>query len=303
MSASEFPYDRTPHSASSVAARSPFAWPGQARLAFAVVVSAEYYEMQPDPNSFIPPNVPGGFGRAPYPDFRAFSMRDYGNRVGIFRVLEALDRFSIRATAAIDAGVATHYPYIVEQCCKRNFEIAGHGHAVTNVISSHMTSAEEGAYIRSAVEVLQTACGHRPTGWHGAEYGESERTPALLRELGFDYVLDWPNDEQPFLMETLSGPLVSLAMALELDDVVSLWHRRISGERWRQAVSEALDQLLADGVAAGRHLILNIHPWLIGHPHRIGYLEDVLDDVGRREGVWIATTGEIAAYARKVLKA
>jgi peptidoglycan/xylan/chitin deacetylase (PgdA/CDA1 family) len=302
VNAPEFPYDRTPHATSSIASRPPLAWPGQARVAFSVVVSSEYYEMQPDPKAFIPANVPGGFGRAPYPDFRAFSMRDYGNRVGIFRVLEALDRFAIIATAAIDAGVATRYPYIVEQCRNRKFEIAAHGHAVTNVISSHMTEAEERAYIRSAREILQSVSGNRPTGWHGPEYGESERTPALLHELGFDYVLDWPNDEQPFLMETPSGPLVSLAMALELDDVVSLWHRRISGERWRQAVSEALDQLLADGVSGGRHLILNIHPWLIGHPHRIGYLEDVLEDVRRRDGVWIATAGEVAAHARKGLK-
>jgi allantoinase len=303
MNPFEFPYDRTPHPPSAIALRPPFAWPAQARVAFSVVVSAEYYEMQPDPNSFIPTNVPGGFGRAPYPDFRAFSMRDYGNRVGIFRVLEALDRFSLTATAAIDAGVASRYPYIVEQCRNRKFEIAGHGHAVTNVISSRMTETEERAYIRSAIEILQTATGDRPTGWHGPEYGESERTPGLLRELGFQYVLDWPNDEQPFLMGTPSGPLVSLAMALELDDVVSLWHRRISGERWRGAISDALDRLLADGAHGGRHLILNIHPWLIGHPHRIGYLEDVLEDVRRRDGVWIATAGEIAAHAGKVLKA
>ena len=81
-------------------------WPGGARLAFAVVVSAEYYEMQPAPASFIPANVPGGFGRAPYPDFRAFTQRDYGNRVGIFRVIEALDVSAMPATAAIDASVA-----------------------------------------------------------------------------------------------------------------------------------------------------------------------------------------------------
>jgi allantoinase len=75
-----------------------------------VVVSAEYYELQPAPASVTPANVPGGFGRAPYPDVRAWSQRDYGNRVGVFRVIEALDRFEMPATAAVDAGVATRYP-------------------------------------------------------------------------------------------------------------------------------------------------------------------------------------------------
>jgi hypothetical protein len=123
----------------------------------------------------------------------------------------------------------------------------------------------------------------------------------LLAALGMEYVLDWPNDEQPFLMHTPSGSLVSVSMALELDDVIAMWHRRISAERWRQAIAEALDQLLADGAKGGRHLILNIHPWLIGHPHRIGYLEDVLEDVRNRNGVWIATTSEIVAHIRPQL--
>jgi peptidoglycan/xylan/chitin deacetylase (PgdA/CDA1 family) len=303
MTTGEFPNDRTPHDTSSIALRRPLHWPGGARLAFAVVVSAEYYEMQPNPANFIPANVPGGFGRAPYPDFRAFSQRDYGNRVGVFRVIEALERFAVPATAAIDANVAERYPYIVEQFRKRNFEIAGHGHAVTNVITNHMAEADERAYIASALDALQRVGVARPIGWHGAEYGESERTPALLAELGINYVLDWPNDEQPFLMRTPSGTLVSLAMALELDDVVTMWHRRVSGERWRQAVADALDQLLTDGAKSGRHLILNVHPWLIGHPHRIGYLEDVLADVRARDGIWVANASEISAHARGQLNA
>jgi allantoinase len=294
-------HDRPPHETSSIARRPVLRWPNGTRVAFAVVVSVEYYEMQPAADSFIPANVPGGFGRAPYPDFRAFSQRDYGNRVGIFRVIEALRRFRIPATAAVDAGVAARYPYIVVELQKHGIEIAGHGHAVTNVISSHMSESAERNYIASALEILTRMSGARPAGWHGPEYGQSDRTPALLAELGLDYTLDWPNDEQPFLMRTAPKPLVSLAMALELDDVITMWHRRVSAERWRLAVAEALDQLIADGTNGGRHLILNLHPWLIGHPHRIGYLEEVLADVRRREGIWIASASQIAAHARAQL--
>jgi peptidoglycan/xylan/chitin deacetylase (PgdA/CDA1 family) len=293
--------DRLYHETSGIPFRQPLSWRNGARLAISVVISIEYYEMQPAKGSCIPPNMPGGFGRAPYPDFRAFTQRDYGNRVGIFRVMEALDRASIPATAAVDSSVATRYPYIVEQCLRRNFEIAGHGHSVTNVISNHMSESQERAYIESALDTVERISGKRPTGWHGPEHGESERTPALLAELGLSYVLDWPNDEQPFMMRTPGGSLVSLAMALELDDVVTMWHRRVSGERWRQAISEAVDQLLADGTRERRHLILNLHPWLIGHPHRIGYLEEVLEGIRAREGVWITTAAEIAAQARSSL--
>jgi peptidoglycan/xylan/chitin deacetylase (PgdA/CDA1 family) len=159
-----------------------------------------------------------------------------------------------------------------------------------------MSEEQERNYIRAALDAVEQACGTRPHGWHGPEYGESERTPALLAELGVQYVLDWPNDEQPYLMNTPSGSIVSVPMALELDDVIIHYHRRIGLARWRQAIVEALDQLLADGGASGRHLVLALHPWLIGHPHRIGYLEDVLADVRKRSDVWMATAGEIASF-------
>jgi allantoinase len=290
--------DRVYHEDSMIVGRPPLAWPEGYRVAFLIVVSAEYYELQPPEDAFIPPNLPGGFGRAPYPDVRAFSQREYGNRVGVFRVIEALDRYKMPATAAVDANVATRYPYLIDQFRRRDWEIAGHGHSLTQVISNRMSEEQERQHIRASLDAVEKACGTRPLGWHGPEYGESERTPAILAELGVRYVLDWPNDEQPYLMNTQSGSIVSIPMALELDDVVSNYHRRISMQRWRQAVGEALDQLSSDSTAGGRHLALNLHPWLIGHPHRIGYLEDVLDDVRKRDGVWITTAGSVASYFR-----
>lgn len=284
---------------SSIVSRPSFTWPGGHRVAFSIVLSAEYYELQPPADAFIPPNVPGGFGRAPYPDVRAFSQREYGNRVGIFRVIDALDRHSIRPTVALDASVAMRYPYLVEQFRRRDFDVAGHGFSVTRVISNKMAEAEERDHIRSCLDMVQKATGTRPRGWHGPEYGESERTPAILAELGVDYVLDWPNDEQPYLMQTPSGAIVSVPMALELDDVVIHYHRRVGLARWRVAINQALDQLQQDFASGARHLVLNLHPWLIGQPHRIGYLEAVLEDVCGRSGIWLATAGEIASCFRQ----
>jgi allantoinase len=290
-------HDRLPHATSMIVSRPRLKWPGNAHVAVAFVVCGEYYEMQPAPNAFIPPDVPGGFGRAPYPDFRAFSQREYGNRVGIFRVMQAFDERAAKATAAIDESVARRYPYIVEQCLKREWEVAAHGFSLTRVISEKMSEDEERNYIRSSLAEVGKVAGRPPRGWHGPEYGQSTRTPRLLSEAGADYVLDWPNDEQPFLMHADSGrPLVSVAMALELDDVVSGWHRRLSMDRWRDAISDALDQLSADGATSGRHLVINLHPWLIGHPHRIGYLEEVLDDLRSRRCIWLTTVGEIVDH-------
>jgi allantoinase len=288
------------HSNSTILSRPPVVWPGGDKVAFAVAVSLEYYELQPPPNAFIPPSLPGGFGRAPYPDMRAFSQREYGNRVGIFRVMDALDRHSVRATAAVDANVASRYPYLIGQFRRRGWEVACHGISLTQVISNQMSGEQEREYISSSMQHIEQATGIKPGGWHGPEYGESERTPMLLAEAGFDYVLDWPNDEQPYWMTTPAGSIVSLPMALELDDVVATYHRRLTMARWHRAVIEAIDQLLADGSTIGRHLVLNVHPWLMGHPHRISFLQDLLKQVRERDGVWIATAGEIAAHYRHV---
>jgi allantoinase len=146
------PYDRVFHQNTNIASRPTIAWPNNQALAFAVVVSVEYYELQPPADAFIPPNVPGGFGRGPYPDFRAFSQREYGNRVGIFRVMEALDRCEIPATVAVDASVAGRYPYLIRQFQRRSWPMVGHGFSVTRVISNKMSVEAERDYIRTSLD-------------------------------------------------------------------------------------------------------------------------------------------------------
>ncbi len=279
---------------SSLPKRKSYAWPNQARLAFAVVVSMETYEIEPPPGSFMPSNVPGMFGRGPYPDIGSFSRREYGNRVGVFRVMNSLQRHAIPATAAIDARTAEACPFIVQECRRLGWEIAAHGIAVTQVISSLMTEDQERSYIAETLNTL-AAAGISPNGWHGPENGESVRTPELLTGHGLTYVLDWPNDEQPFTMTTKSGSLTSLSMSLELDDCYALWHRKLSLETWRDAVIASINELLRSDVG-GRMLILNLHPWLIGHPFRIGYLDEILDHVRAQSGIWFATAGELSSW-------
>lgn len=284
-------YPRVP-----IGRRPPLRWPEGKPAAFAIVVSAEYYEMQPPADAFIPANLPGGMGRGPYPDFRAYSQRAYGNRVGIFRVMETIERAGLRATVALDAMTAAGFPSVVEAVRAGGHEIAGHGHSVTRVISARMSEDEERAYLRGSLEAVERHTGVRPIGWHGPEYGESARTPRLLAELGVGYVLDWPNDEQPLTMTTAAGPLVSLPMLIDFDDVYAQHHRRLSPERWARMVEEGLEQLVRDGAESGRMLILNLHPWLSGHPFRIAVLERLLATVAARDDLWIATAGEIARW-------
>lgn len=277
--------------------RSRSAWPNGAWAACAIVVSAEYYEMQPPADAFIPPNVPGGFGRGPYPDFRNYSVRAYGNRVGIFRIFAALEKYGLKASVALDALTAELCPQLLPHIARHGFGIVAHGQSVTRVISSRMSESEEGDYIAATLDTIRARTGVTPLGWHGPEYGESRRTPDLLAMLGVKYVLDWPNDEQPFTMQTPHGPLTSLPMLIDLDDVYAQFQRKISAVRWRTCVEDAVERIAADGQdGMARLLVINLHPWLSGHPFRIGQVEAVFETLARRTDIWLADTDTIAAY-------
>ncbi len=272
-------------------------WPDGKPLALALVVSAETYELYPPDNAFTPPNVPGGFGRGPYPDYRAFSMREYGNRVGAFRLMDVITKAGFKATLAADGGVAATRSEVVQAALALGWDIAGHGTSVTEVIGEHLTEEQEREYLDRSLQPLRALTGRGIRGWHGAEYAESSRTLGLLAREGIGYVLDWPHDERPVPMATPHGTVLSLPMSADLDDVMAHWHRKIPMPRWRLSVQDAVERLCSDGRKGGRLLILNLHPWLMGQPYRSSHLAELLDALRSRTDVWFTTTDAIAAHA------
>ena len=274
-------------------------WPENARVALCVIINLEHLEWETPAGSYRSPTLSGGVSPRPFPDYAMLSHREYGHRVGIFRVLDALERQGVKATVAMDSLTAEHYPYLVDHCQKRGCEIIGHGISVSRMITSDMSEQEERDYIRTSVEALKRATGSAPEGWLGPEYGESSRTPQLLAQAGIRYVCDWANDEQPYPLKSPAGELHSLPIMLELDDVNALWDRRVDIDRYGQLLKDAFDVLYRDGAQNGRVLVLNIHPWLIGQPFRIGTLEDALRYMMRRQGVWAATGLEIIDWYRR----
>ena len=273
-------------------------WPDDARLALSVVVALEHMEWLPPEGSFQADNLAGGSAARPFPDYARVSHRDYGHRVGIYRVLDVLERHGVRPTVALDAMTAANYPYLVRHCLDRGCEIIGHGISVSRMITGNMAEQEERDYIRESLDALTQATGEAPAGWMGPEYGESERTPRLLAEAGIRYLCDWANDEQPYPLKTPEGELYALPVMLELDDVVAMAHRKVTIDRYSAMLREGFDGLYADGADNGRALVLSLHPWLIGQPFRIGILDDALAHMTRRQGVWAASGTEVVEWYR-----
>jgi allantoinase len=275
----------------------PLSWPGGKPVVVAIVVSVEYYDLYAPPGAFIPANVPGGFGRGPYPDIRAFSVRDYGSRVGFFRICDALSKYGIKATLAVDAHTVINRPVIVETALSKGWDVMGHGLSGTHVVSSLMTESEERVYIAESLAPLTRLCGKAIEGWHGPEYGQSANSPRLLAESGIRYLLDWPNDDRPVPMRVPSGSMLAIPMSADLDDVYAHWNRKVSMAQWVLSVKDALQQLSRDGHENGTLLVLNIHPWLMGQPYRTSYFTELLEMILKRDDVLLATPGEIARWS------
>lgn len=295
--------------------RSRFEWPDRSPLAVSAVIVLEHVEWEPPADAYSLRRRSGGLARLPAPDYPQLTIREYGHRVGIFRLLDLLDRHGIAATVAVDALTAQHYGWLAEHLVERGCEIAGRGIAATRLITSKNTQADERSAIARSLDAVESATGIRPTTWFSAEGVESFRTPALLAEAGIDALLDWPNDEQPVLMTTdgaLAGvrrhpgtaPMVSLPLFLEADDEFALWHRRVSLEGWRDIIASAAARMRRDGAehpAGGRLLMLTLRPWLAGQPFRAQVLDHALALVADLDNIHTATAASLAAHARTAL--
>lgn len=277
------------------ASRPKLRWPNEARAAVCAIVSLGHAEWKRPEGSWQPPNFAGGYGWGPFPDVTAWSHREYGHRVGVFRVLDVLEKHGIPPTIAIDAMTARHYPWLVRHCVARGGEIVAHGISASQPITSLMSEGEERDYIRTSMDAVAQATGKAPIGWWGPEAGESARTPRLLAAAGIRYVCDWANDEQPYRMNVPQGELRALPVALPLDDVNALWDRRIEIDRYQRMIEETFDALYRDGDANPRLLALTLHPFLIGQPFRIGFLDAALAHIVKHDRVWRATAADITS--------
>lgn len=292
-----YPYSALPR-------RTPIVWPGGARIACTVFLYLEYWEVDPPKDTVTDPRMKDSV--APFhPDYRTSTRMEYGNRVGIFRLFDLLDRCGLKVTVPVNAMALERTPYLVDACLKRGWELAGHGISANRLLSSRMSEAEERDTIGHCLDAIAAASGQRPSGWVGQDHGQSARTPKLLADAGLAWVCDWPNDDAPNLMahrRAFDGqPLVSIPNQAEWDDVQLLWHRKVEARRYPGLIAEAFDVLEAEAASGGgRFLGLHLHPWLFGVPYRTRYLAAALERLSTRAGVWQATAAEIAGQVAGV---
>lgn len=270
--------------------RAPVAWPNGKKLALWVNVGLQFFPMNPA----SPVRLPGSMSM-PYPDLRHFTLRDYGNRVGIYRFLEAFDAHGVKPTLAVNAGLAERYPYLFERLLARGDEIIGHGWDMDHPHAGALARQDEAELVERTLQRLCALSGQPVRGWLSPGKLETAYTPELLAANGIAYFCDWVNDDMPYSFRTGNGPLLAMPLSTELEDRFILMDNLHPAASYLEQVKDACDLLLAEArQQGGRILALSVHPWMLGQPHRIAYLEQALAYIMAQPDVWSASAGEIA---------
>lgn len=272
-----FPY-------SAIIDRPKLEWPNGARVALWVNVNLEFFpynERVPQAGRTIP-DVPG------------WSRTDYGNRVGVFRVMEVMARHGVRGTAALNAELCDHHPRIVERAKDLGWGVIGHGQSNSRPLNEIAPETERDV-IRATLDTIERTWGARPTGWLGASMAETAQTLEHLAAEGIAYTADWMNDDRPFLLNVEckgGGRMVALPFGQETHDKGNFQRRAATAESYATMLKRTFDVLWREG---GAVMPIALHPFVIGVPYRIGGLDDALAYIARHDGVWLATADEIVA--------
>ena len=252
---------------------SKITWPNGARVAVWVIPNVEHFHLE--------------IG-SPAPDVRNFSRRDYGNRVGLWRLMEVLTKHKIRGTVALNAEIGIYYPRIIQAMIDLDWELMGHGLTNSKIMSGLEIDAER-KLILDTRKVIED-WGRKMHGWLGPGLTETFNTPDLLRECGVEYVADWVNDDLPY---RFNNGLHSIPYSLELNDMPLFNNPSISIDDFKRRICDTFDVLHAEGATNGRVMGIALHPFLIGAAHRIKYLDEALQYIAGHEKVWFATGDEI----------
>jgi allantoinase len=263
--------------------------PNGARLAFWIGLNVEHYELDKPSTSIF-----GGTAML-QPDPLNYGWRDYGPRVGIWRMMELFDRHNLRASVLLNSDVCRYYPEIVEEGNKRDWIWLAHGKN-NSIFESGMELEAERQYLSDVVETIRRTSGKQPRGWLGPALTETFNTPDLLAELGVEYILDWCNDDQPYPMRVKQGRMIAVPYSIEVNDIPVFLGQGKSGEEFYQMVVDQFDQLYAEGEQSGRVMSLALHPFIMGQPFRYTYLARALEYITSHDKVWLATSDEIADW-------
>jgi allantoinase len=283
-------HDRYPYS--PIPARADYDWPGGKRLAIYIALNLEWFSFGEGLGAEL---APGG----PQPDVLNYAWRDYGNRVGVFRLAALFGELNLPITLLVNSEMYRHAPQAIAAFA--DAEIVGHGRS-NSERQGALSEAEELALISETTSAIEKHSGKRPKGWLGPWISQSPLTPDLLQEAGYRYLLDWCHDDQPVWMKTRKGRILSLPYPQELNDIPQIVARKREGSEFADMIVDTFDVMKEDCEKWPLVMGIALHPYIVGWPHRFRHLRRALNHIVRRadERVWFTSPGNIVVHAESL---
>jgi len=281
-------------------ARLPLKWPNGARVALILTFNLETWDLTKDSDrpyyaggpSILPDLLPGNV-----PDFPNYSWREYGQRVGIWRLLDLFDELGAKASCTANAVTFDRRRAMTDAVRERGWELLAHNWEQGELLTGFASDpAKEREVVLRTLEIFEKHTGRRSKGWLSSSLRGTLQTPDILAEYGCTFYCDLMNDDQPYLIRTAHGPIVSVPYSNEINDFTFITRRNYTTDGFAQALIEELDVLHAEGAKSGRIMNVGLHPHVSGRAHRIRALREFIEHAKSLPGVWWATREEIADW-------
>jgi len=288
-------YDYVP-----IVERLPLKWPGGKRVALILTINLETWDLIKDTDKpyyaggppILPDVLPGNT-----PDFPNFTWREYGQRVGVWRLFELFDQMKVKPSCTINAVTALRRRAMLDAALERGCEILAHNYEQGELLTDFARDpARERALIARTLEVYEKAVGRRARGWLSSSLRGTLNTADILAEHGLLFYCDLMNDDQPYLVQTPSGPIVATPYTNEINDFTLLTRRGHNTDEFRDILIEELSVLHAEGGKSARIMNVGLHPHVSGRAYRIRALREFLTYARKLKGVWWTTREEIATW-------
>ncbi len=263
---------------SAIVDREPLKLPNDARIIVWTIVNYEVWDISRPMARQV---IPAPTGQVLLPDVPNWSWHEYGMRVGAWRFFDLFKKLDIRPTLALNARVCVDYPRVAQQARDSGWEFMGHSYEQMPI---HKVDDQK-AMIAKSMQTIETFTGKRPIGWLGPGLTQTLDTPENLVEAGVKYIGDWVYDDEPTVIKTDNGPLVTLPYTVECNDIPAMIVQHHEAAYWKQKCIDQFDRLWLEGAERPRIMSIAIHPYISGQPFRIKYLEEIYEHINRHAGV------------------
>jgi allantoinase len=280
--------------------RQPLRWPNGARVALILTFNLETWDLTKDTEKayyaggppILPDVLPGNT-----PDFPNFTWREYGQRVGLWRLYDLFDELGAKASCTTNAVTFERRRAMVDACLERGWELLAHNWEQGELLTdfAHQPEKEREIVLRT-LDAFEKHVGRKAKGWLSSSLRSTLQTADILAEYGCIFYCDQLNDDQPYLIRTPSGPIVSTPYSNEINDFTFITRKNYTTDQFRDALIEELDVLYAEGEKTGRIMNVGLHPHVSGRAHRVRALREFIQHAQSLSGVWWATREEIADW-------